>query len=58
MFKNKYFLMSILFFIWISFFDRNSLLMHYKLIRNIEKINRDIKVVKERIFYKKLKKNK
>ncbi|WP_185877967.1 hypothetical protein [Blattabacterium cuenoti] len=52
-FKNKYFWMSFFFFIWISFFDKNSLLMHYKLKKNIEKMNHNIENIKKKNFKKK-----
>ena len=41
--KNKYFWISIFFFIWMSFFDSNSLMLHYKFKRSIQDMtyNRD-----------------
>lgn len=41
--KNKYFWISAFFFIWISFFDSNSLMLHYKLKKSIQEMtyNRD-----------------
>ncbi|WP_238784460.1 septum formation initiator family protein [Blattabacterium cuenoti] len=45
--KNKYFWISLSFFIWISFFDTNSLVLHWKLEKNINQM------ILERDFYKK-----
>ncbi|WP_185865098.1 hypothetical protein [Blattabacterium cuenoti] len=36
--KNKYFWMSFFFIIWISFFDKNSLMAHYKIKKTMEKM--------------------
>ncbi|WP_238858479.1 FtsB family cell division protein [Blattabacterium cuenoti] len=37
-FHNKYFFISLFFLIWMSFFDTNSLLLHWKFKKNIEKM--------------------
>ncbi|WP_238784274.1 FtsB family cell division protein, partial [Blattabacterium cuenoti] len=57
--KNKYFWISLFFFIWISFFDTNSLVLHWKLRKSINKmiIERDLlknKISLEENFLKKL----
>ncbi|WP_185860809.1 FtsB family cell division protein [Blattabacterium cuenoti] len=57
--KNKYFWISVSFFIWMSFFDSNSLMLHYKLKKNIQAMtfNRDFlkkKILLEETKLKKL----
>ncbi|WP_185867235.1 FtsB family cell division protein [Blattabacterium cuenoti] len=41
--KNKYFWISLFFFIWMSFFDSNSLMLHFKFKKSIQEMtfNRD-----------------
>lgn len=60
--KNKYFWISLSFFMWMSFFDTNSLVLHCKLKSNIKKITlyRDSlkkKILLEENHLKKLTKN-
>ncbi|BBA17044.1 FtsB family cell division protein [Blattabacterium cuenoti] len=57
--KNKYFWISIFFFIWMSFFDSNSFMLHYKFRNSIQEMtsNRDFlrkKILLEGIQLKKL----
>ncbi|WP_185864547.1 FtsB family cell division protein [Blattabacterium cuenoti] len=47
--KNKYFWISLSFIIWISFFDTNSLMLHWKLKNNIKKITIDRDFMKKKI---------
>ncbi|WP_185857411.1 FtsB family cell division protein [Blattabacterium cuenoti] len=47
--KNKYFWISVLFFIWMFFFDSNSLILHYKLKKSIEKMTRNRNFLKKKI---------
>ncbi|WP_023469908.1 FtsB family cell division protein [Blattabacterium cuenoti] len=58
--KNKYFWISIFFFIWMSFFDSNSFILHYKFRNSIREMtsNRDFlkkKILLEANKFKKLK---
>ncbi|QIK16867.1 septum formation initiator family protein [Blattabacterium sp. DPU] len=48
-FKNKYFWISIFFFIWMSFFDSNSLILHYKFQRNIQEMTYNRNFLKKKI---------
>ncbi|WP_341653035.1 septum formation initiator family protein [Blattabacterium cuenoti] len=57
--KNKYFWISISFFIWMSFFDSNSFMLHYRFQNSIREMtyNRDFlkkKFLLERSKLKKL----
>ncbi|WP_185869702.1 FtsB family cell division protein [Blattabacterium cuenoti] len=47
---NKYFWISFFFFIWMSLFDTNSLILHYKLKNNIDKITLDRDFLKKKIL--------
>ena len=38
--KNKYFIASLLFLIWIVFFDENSFVSHAENIRRLDELNR------------------
>ncbi len=46
--KNKYFWMSIMFLIWISFFDTNSLLLHYKFSKDIDNMTKSKEYLKKK----------
>ncbi|AFJ90558.1 septum formation initiator family protein [Blattabacterium sp. (Blaberus giganteus)] len=48
-FKNKYFWISISFFIWISFFDSNSLVLHYKFKKNIQNMTHNRDCLKKKV---------
>ncbi|WP_341655856.1 septum formation initiator family protein [Blattabacterium cuenoti] len=57
--KNKYFWISIFFFIWMSFFDSNSFMLHYRFQNSIREMtyNRDFlkkKILLEGSQFKKL----
>ena len=47
--KNKYIISGTIFFIWIFFFDTNSLLMHIDQKKEIKKIENDINYYKTEI---------
>jgi cell division protein FtsB len=42
-FKNRFFLMPLIFFIWVAFFDQNDLITQYKFKKELNKLteNRD-----------------
>lgn len=57
---NIYFMVSLIFVVWITFFDNNSLLVHYDLNREVQKLENhkkqlQIKIAKDRAERKKLK---
>ncbi len=47
---NKYLVTLILFAVWVMFFDRNNLMDRYRLIREVNQLNKDKVYYKERIF--------
>ncbi len=47
--KNRYFISSVLFFIWIFFFDTNSMLIQIKQKREIKKIENNIQYYNQEI---------
>ncbi len=47
--KNRYFISSILFFIWMFFFDTNSMLIQIKQKREIKKIENNIQYYNQEI---------
>ena len=47
--KNRYFISSILFFIWMFFFDTNSMLIQIKQKREIKKIENNIEYYNQEI---------
>ncbi|WP_238783765.1 FtsB family cell division protein [Blattabacterium cuenoti] len=49
-FKNKYFWISFLFLIWMSFFDTNSLELHWKFKKNLNQMILDRDFLKEKIL--------
>ncbi|WP_185858047.1 FtsB family cell division protein [Blattabacterium cuenoti] len=49
-FKNKYFWISISFLIWISFFDSNSLILHYKFKKSIQEMTDNRDFLKKKIL--------
>ncbi|WP_185852862.1 FtsB family cell division protein [Blattabacterium cuenoti] len=49
-FKSKYFWISLFFFIWMFFFDTNSLVLHWKFKKNINKMISDRDSLKRKIF--------
>ncbi|AWU44040.1 septum formation initiator family protein [Blattabacterium sp. (Cryptocercus kyebangensis)] len=49
-FRTKYFWISLFFFIWMSFFDTNSLILHWKLKKTINKMILDRNFLKKKIF--------
>ncbi|WP_185862223.1 septum formation initiator family protein [Blattabacterium cuenoti] len=49
-FKNKYFWISFFFFIWMSFFDSNSLILHYKFNKSIQNMIYDRDYLKNKIL--------
>ncbi|WP_185862784.1 FtsB family cell division protein [Blattabacterium cuenoti] len=49
-FKSKYFWISLFFFIWMFFFDTNSLVLHWKFQKNINKMISDRDSLKRKIF--------
>ncbi|WP_185851663.1 FtsB family cell division protein [Blattabacterium cuenoti] len=51
--KSKYFWISLFFFIWISFFDTNSLVLHWELNRSIKEMILDRDFLEKRIFLEK-----
>ncbi|WP_185861362.1 FtsB family cell division protein [Blattabacterium cuenoti] len=48
--RNKYFWISIFFLIWISFFDSNSLMLHYKFKKNIHEMTKKRNFLKKKIL--------
>ncbi|WP_185850469.1 FtsB family cell division protein [Blattabacterium cuenoti] len=48
--KNKYFWISLSFFIWMSFFDTNSLVLHWKIKNDIKEITLDRDYLKKKIL--------
>ncbi|WP_185871175.1 FtsB family cell division protein [Blattabacterium cuenoti] len=51
--KNKYFWISLSFFIWMSFFDTNSLVLHWKIKNEIKEITLDRDYLKNKILLEK-----
>ncbi|AWU42818.1 septum formation initiator family protein [Blattabacterium punctulatus] len=49
-FKTKYFWISLSFFIWMFFFDTNSLILHWKLKKTMNKMILDRDYLKNKIF--------
>ncbi len=47
--KNRYFISSVLFFIWMFFFDTNSMLIQIKQKREIKKIENNIQYYNQEI---------
>ncbi len=47
--KNKFGIVTILFVMWLAFFDQNSYLTHIKLDKDIKEIKRDIKFYEKEI---------
>ncbi len=50
MFKKQYFWISFFFLIWMSFFDSNSFILHYKFKKNIKKMTLDRDFLKKKSF--------
>ncbi len=48
--KNKYFWISIFFFIWMSFFDSNSFMLHYRFQNNILEMTYNRDFLKKKIL--------
>ncbi|WP_341656473.1 septum formation initiator family protein [Blattabacterium cuenoti] len=48
--KNKYFWISIFFFIWMSFFDSNSFMLHYKFQNSIREMTYNRDYLKKKIL--------
>ncbi|WP_341654552.1 septum formation initiator family protein [Blattabacterium cuenoti] len=48
--KNKYFWISIFFFIWMSFFDSNSFMLHYRFQNSIRKMTYNRDFLKKKIL--------
>ncbi|WP_341660839.1 septum formation initiator family protein [Blattabacterium cuenoti] len=48
--KNKYFWISIFFFIWMFFFDSNSFMLHYRFQNNIREMTYNRDFLKKKII--------
>ncbi|WP_341659060.1 septum formation initiator family protein [Blattabacterium cuenoti] len=48
--KNKYFWISIFFFIWMFFFDSNSFMLHYRFKNSIQKMRYNRDFLKKKIL--------
>ncbi|WP_341661907.1 septum formation initiator family protein [Blattabacterium cuenoti] len=48
--KNKYFWISIFFFIWMFFFDSNSFMLHYRFQNSIREMTYNRYFLKKQIF--------
>jgi cell division protein FtsB len=47
--RNKYLLASLLFVLWILFFDSNNLIARYRELRNLNKLRADMEYYRNRI---------
>jgi cell division protein DivIC len=47
--KNKYFIASCLFIIWVTFFDQNNLIGRYKHMKYLQRLNDDQEYYEQRI---------
>jgi len=47
--RNKYLIASIIFILWILFFDSNNLITRYKELRNLNKLRADIEYYRNKI---------
>ena len=46
-FKNKYFLTVLAFLVWIVFFDRNNLISHYEMRKELKSLREEAKYYKD-----------